>query len=88
MYLFLERGGGREEERERNMNVWLPLTRPKLGMWPTTQVCALTGNCTSDPLVLRPALNTLSHTSYGYPIIISSLPLLAGPQVYVCSTVV
>ena len=27
MYLFLERGEGREKERERNNNVWLPLTR-------------------------------------------------------------
>ena len=33
--------------------MWLPLTRPLLGTWPTTQVCALTGNQTSDPLVHR-----------------------------------
>ena len=25
IYLVLERGGGREKERERNINVWLPL---------------------------------------------------------------
>ena len=31
IYLFLERGERREEERERNINVWLPLTRPLLG---------------------------------------------------------
>ena len=31
-YLFIERG--REDERERNINVWLPLTRPLLGTWP------------------------------------------------------
>ena len=30
---------------------------------PTTQACALTGNLTDDPLVSRPALNLLSHTS-------------------------
>ena len=30
-YLFLERGEGREEERERNINVWLPLTHPLPG---------------------------------------------------------
>ena len=41
-YLFLERG--REGERERNTNVWLPLEHPLLGTWPTTQACALTGN--------------------------------------------
>ena len=54
IYLFLERGEGREKERERNINVWLPLTWPPLGTWPTTQACALTGNQTSDPLVHSP----------------------------------
>ena len=55
-YLFF-REKGREGERERTISVWLPLTRPLLGTWPTTQACALTGNRTSDPLVLRLALN-------------------------------
>ena len=64
-YLFLERGEGREKERERNTNVWLPLTCPQLGTWPTIQACALTGNQTSNTLVPRPALNPLSHTSQG-----------------------
>ena len=31
IYLFLERGEGREKERERNINVWLPLVRSPLG---------------------------------------------------------
>ena len=35
VYLFLNRGEGRK--RERNINVWLPLTRPLLGTWPATQ---------------------------------------------------
>ena len=65
MYLFLERGEGREKEREKNGNVWLPLTRPQLGTWPTTLACALTGNQTGDPLGPRSALNPLSHTSQG-----------------------
>ena len=43
IYLFLERGEGKEKERERNTD-WLPLARPQLGTWPTTQACALTGN--------------------------------------------
>ena len=55
-----------EKERERNISVWLPLAHPLLGTWPTTQACALTGNRTSDPLVGRPVLNPLSHTSRGY----------------------
>ena len=41
IYLFLERGEGRKKGRE---TVWLPLTWPLLGIWPTTQTCALTGN--------------------------------------------
>ena len=44
----------------------LPLTCLQLGTWPKTQACALTGNRTSNPLVHRPALNPLSHTSQGY----------------------
>ena len=60
---FLNREEGRK--RERNINVWLPLVRPLLGTWPTTQACVLTGNQTSNPLVRRPALNLLSHTSQG-----------------------
>ena len=63
--LFLERG--REGEIEgKNINVWLPLERPLLGTWPATQVCALTGNQTGNPLVCRSALNPLSHTSQGW----------------------
>ena len=64
IYLILEREG-REKERERNINVWLPLVHPPTGTWLTTQACALTGNRTSDPGVHRPALNPLSHTSQG-----------------------
>ena len=44
VYLFLECGEGREKVRERNINVWLSLTCPPPGSWPTTQACALTGN--------------------------------------------
>ena len=39
-YLFLERGREGERERERNINVWLSLTRPILGTWPVPQECA------------------------------------------------
>ena len=53
IYLFRER----EEEKERNINVWLSLMRPLLGIWPATQACALTGNGTGNPLVCRWALN-------------------------------
>ena len=59
--LFLERG----EERERNINVWLPFECPLLGTWPTTQACALTGNQIGDPLICSSALSLLSHTSQG-----------------------
>ena len=55
-----------EKERERNINVWLPLLYPLLVTQPTTQACALNGNQTSDPLVHRLAFNPLSHTSQGF----------------------
>ena len=44
------------------------LPPPPLGTWPATQVCALTGNGTGDPLVHRPILNPLSNNSQGYGI--------------------
>ena len=53
IYLFLDRGEGREKERERKVNVWLPLAHPLLGIWLTTQAWALTGNQTVDPVVRR-----------------------------------
>ena len=59
-YLFIFRERGREEDRGRNINVWLPLTCPLLGTWPATQACALTGNWISDSFVSRLALNPLS----------------------------
>ena len=62
-YLFIFRG--RNGERERNIHVQLHLARPLLGSWPATQAWALTGNQNSNPLVHRPALNPLSHTSQG-----------------------
>ena len=66
-YLLLEREEGREKEKERNINVWLPLMCFfYLETWPTTQACVLTGIQTGHPLVRRPALNPLSHTNQGH----------------------
>ena len=74
MYLCLEKGKeGRERGRGGEKHGcgcaretdWLPLTRPQLGTWPAAQACALTGNPTSNPAVLRLALNPLSHTNQG-----------------------
>ena len=63
--LFLDRRVGKEKERERNISVWLLLAHPLPETWPTTQACALTGNRTSNPLLCKPALSLLSHTSQG-----------------------
>ena len=60
---FLHREEWKEKEKERNINVWLPLAHPQLGTWPATKACTLAGNRTGDPLVSRLALNPLSHTS-------------------------
>ena len=76
IYLFLE--GGREEKRERSINVWLPLECPLLGTWPTTQACALTRNPTCDPLVCSLSLSPLSHTRQGY--LSMSFHVLLWPQ--------
>ena len=79
--LFLERGEGREKERERNINVWLPLMHPLLGTWSTTESFVLTGNWTGDPLVRRPALNPLSHTSQDHFKNSCSTPVCHGAPV-------
>ena len=63
--LCLDRREGREKDRERNINVWLPLAHSLLRAWPTTQACALTGNRTSYPFVHRLVFNPLSHTGQG-----------------------
>ena len=62
LFIFREGKGGRKRGRERPMCGCLSLT-PLLGTWPETHSCALTGNRTGDPLVHRPVLNPLSHTS-------------------------
>ena len=70
IYLLLQRGERREKERERNRDQ-LPLSHLQLGTYPATQACALTGNQTSSFSVCRPALNLLSHTSWGINIVFS-----------------
>ena len=82
-FLFLERGERRE--RERNSNVWLPLMCPLLGTWPTPQACALTGFRTRDPLVYRPALNPLRHTSQGLTLVYINYPMVKLISSYVIS---
>ena len=67
LFIFIERG--REGERERNINAWLPLLHHLLGTWPATQACALTGNWTSNSLVDRLALNPLSHNQPELPLV-------------------
>ena len=61
-FTFLERGEWRKKER-RNINVFASCVPPALGTRPATQACAPNGNQSSHPLVYRPALNPLNHTS-------------------------
>ena len=64
IYLFLDRREGTEKDKKKSINVWLPLM-------PLTESLAHNpGQCpdwesTLHPLVLRPGLSTLSHTSQG-----------------------
>ena len=68
LFIYFYGGEGREEERERNINTWLPLMCPLSRTWPETQAYALTGNWTRNRLVCTPVLNPLSHTSQGLSI--------------------
>ena len=66
-HLFIFRQRGREEDREREKHQCVVASRvTPTGYWPKTQACALTGDPTSDPLVCKPVLNSLSHTSQTY----------------------
>ena len=44
IYLFFERGEGKEKERERNIDVWLPLAHLQQETQPATQAWTLTEN--------------------------------------------
>ena len=88
IYLFIFRERGREGEREgeKHQCVVASLT-PPTGDLAHNQACALTGNQTSDPLLCRPALNPLSHTSQGtlffkkfcFVTVVPIFPLLTPP---------
>ena len=49
----------------------LPFECPLIGTGHTTTACALNGNQTSNPLIHRPAVNSLSHTSQGHWLILT-----------------
>ena len=66
IYLLLERGETREKERKKNINVWLPLTRPP----PPGVLACNPGKCPNWKSNLwsfghRPVLSPLSQTSQG-----------------------
>ena len=63
-FIYFERGEGRKKERERNIDVCLALMRPLPGTGLQPRHVPWR-NWTSDPLIHRPALNPLSHTSRG-----------------------
>ena len=63
IYLFSQKG--REEERKRNINVWLPLTHPLLGTLASNPGMCPDWESNWQPFGLQPALNPLSYTSQG-----------------------
>ena len=85
IYLFLERGDGREGQKHHWVVGCLSHT-PLLGTRPATQACALTGNQAGDPLVHRPVLNPLNHTSQGSCIFLTIIMtlLILGDTTYFC----
>ena len=76
-YLFIFRQRGRVGERkgEKHQCV-VASSAPLLGVWPTTQACALPGNRTGEPLIHRLILNPWSHTSQDqfYSLLMKSSP--------------
>ena len=56
-------GGGREEGREGENASWLPAFR--LGTWPITQECVLTGNQTVALSVYKPVLKSTEPHQQG-----------------------
>ena len=63
IYLFLERGEGREKKMERNISVWLPLAHAWIG-----DLACNPGMCSDwecNHLVCRVAFNPQSHSSRG-----------------------
>ena len=63
----LDRREGREKDRERKCVVASHVLSTRDLTWAAAQqACALTGNRTSNPLVCRPALNPLHHTSHSH----------------------
>ena len=66
LFIFRQRGREGEREGEKHQCVVVSCTPPTGNLTRhATQAHALTGNRTSDPLVLRPALNPLSHATQG-----------------------
>ena len=75
-----------EGERERNINVWLPLECSQLGTWSTAQACVLTGNWTTDPLVHRPTLNPLGYITRSKQFLNSLILMPFSASVIFCFT--
>ena len=73
IYLFLNRGEGREKERERNVSLLceretsICFCLSYVPHWtePTTQACTLAGNQTGDLRLCGPTPNQLSHAGQG-----------------------
>ena len=62
LFIFRERGKQGEREGEKHQCVVASHT-PPTGDPAETQACTQTGNPINDPLIGRPLLNPLSHTS-------------------------
>ena len=61
---------GKEEERERNISVWLPLARPPLGTGPTIQVYAIDWELNQWPFGLQASVQSTEPHQTGLCLLI------------------
>ena len=82
IYLFLERGEGREKVWEKNINVWLPLTlSPTRDLACNPGMCP-NGNRTSNPLVHRLALNPATPAGTLLLLLRTQIPSCQAPPIW------
>ena len=66
IYLFLDRGEGREKEKKRNITVWLPLAYPAPGNLACNSGVCPDWESNQEPFGWQAGAQSLRHTSQGF----------------------